>query len=464
MLRRIIIIFGYISLVLTIVVFTAALVAYGNDYSYDFSTHRIIQKGHVIIDSLPSGVQITEDGKLLKKKTPYQAAYKVGEHTFGLVKDGFWPWQKVLKVVAGRVTLANYVIFVPKQPVTTVLDSRLQITAQSISKDHRHLAYITGGIDPAVYTLDIGSKKVVKLYTPKAAAPPVAAEVMRDVAWSDDASHLLLTSDIGGQPTHRLAEASGGTEPQNLTQSFGFNLTGLKFSGSNWHQLYWVSPDGLRRLDVGSNTVSSVLADKVTQFWIQNDRVLYAAQTDLGRSLWSLDSKDKRQEIIQALVDSDTYDVSLARYNGEDELAVVPSKTGIATLYSGIFGDTPVAKVVAKGVTGVNFAPDGHLLALTSPTTVSVYDLESSFIDNTFVLYTAANQTGTLTSLTWFDSAHILAIRDGALYWSEYDGANSVNLGKTYGILPAYASGDTRSIVMYSPTQTEVKITLLQIH
>ena len=439
------------------------MVAYGNDYAYDFGTHRIIQKGHVIIDSLPSGVQITEDGKVLKKKTPYQAAYKVGEHTFGLAKDGFWPWQKVLKVVAGRVTLANYVIFVPKQPVTTVLDSKLQITAQSISKDHRHLAYITGGTDPAVYTIDIGSKKVVKLYSPKAAAPPAPAEVLRDVSWSDDSSHLLLVSDIGGQPTHRLAAAAGDAEPVNLTQSFGFNLTGLKFSGSNWRQLYWISPDGLRRLDAGSNTVSGVLADKLTQFWIENDRVLYTAQTDLGRSLWSLDSKDKRQELIQALVDSDSYDVGLTRYNGEDELAVVPSKTGIATLYSGIFGDTPVAKVVAKGVTGVSFSPDGHQLALTSPTVMSVYDLERSFVDNSFVLYTLPSQAGTLTSMNWFDSSHILAVRDGVLYWSEYDGANSVNLGKTYGVLPAYVSSDTRSILLYRPSETEVKIMELQI-
>ena len=463
MLRRIIIIFGYLSLVLTVVGFTAVLVAYGNDYSYDFATHKIIQKGHIIIESLPSGVAITEDGKLLKKKSPYQAAYKVGEHSFGLAKDGFWPWEKVLKVVAGRVTLANYVLFVPKQPTTTVLDTRVSITAQAISKDHRHIAYITGGADPAVFTLDTGSKKVAKLYAPKAAAPPVAAEVLREVAWADDASHVLITTDVGGQPVHRLATSTGASEPNNLTSAFGFNLTGLKFSGSNWQQLYWVSPDGLRRLDVSSNSVSAVLADKVTQFWTQNDRVLYVQQTDLGRSLWSLDSRGKRQELIPALVESDTYDVALARYNGEDELAVLPVKTGIATLYSGIFGDTPVAKVINKGVSNVSFSPDGHLLALTSSTDMSVYDLERSTVENTFVLYPIAAQPGALTSMTWFDNFHILAIRGGELIWSEFDGANRVDLGKTYGILPAYSDADSKSILVYRPTETAVKISDLLI-
>jgi len=462
MLRRFLIIIGYFLLALTIVCFTAALVAYGNDYSYDFTTHKIIQKGHVIIESVPGGVPLSVDGKLTKKKTPYQAAYKVGMHTFGLARTGFWPWQKVLSVVAGRVALANYVILVPKQPVSTVLDTRLQITTQAISKDHRHLAYITGGVDPAIYTLDIGSKKVVKLYTPKAATPMLGAEVLLGVEWSDDASHLLIASSISGQPEYRLAAVSGG-EPTDLTSELGFNLSGLKFSGSNWRQLYWISPDGLRRVDIDAKTVSGVLADKVLQFWIQTDRVLYVQQTDLGRSLWSLDSRGKRQQIIPALVDSDTYDVALTKYNGEDELAVIPAKTGVATLYSGIFGDTPISKVITKGVTGVSFAPDGHLLALTSSSAMSVYDLERSSVENSFVLYAMPAQPGVLGGMTWFDSYHFLATRDGELYWSEFDGANIVDLGRSYGTLPAYADADSRFVIEYLPTESAVKVTELQI-
>jgi hypothetical protein len=142
MLRRILTFLGYLGLTLLVVGVTFALVAYGNDYSYDFSTRSIIQKGHIIIGSLPNGIRVTADGKELKKKTPYQAAYKVGAHTFSLMKDGFWPWQKTLQVVAGQVTLARYVILVPREPQTTTLDSRTSVVAQSISKDHRHLAYV----------------------------------------------------------------------------------------------------------------------------------------------------------------------------------------------------------------------------------------------------------------------------------------------------------------------------------
>ena len=468
MLRRIFLIFGYFCGVAAIVAITAGLVAYGNDYTYDFGSRSIIQKGHVIIDSLPAGVGVVADGKTLDKKTPYQAAYKTGMHSFGLTKEGFRAWEKTLKVVAGRVALVNYVILVPKKPTETTLDTRAQIVAQAISKDHRHLAYITGGTEAAVYTLDLGNKKVQKLYVPKAANPTAmpagAAELLQQVAWSDDASHVLISSDIGGTPQYRLATASGGGELVDLTQVFGFNLTGLRFSGSNWRQLYWISPDGLRRLDVGASTVSGVLAEKVTQFWAQPDHVLYVQQTEFGRSLWSLDAGGKRQELIQALVESDTYAVAETRYNGTNELVVVPAKTGIATLYTDIFGDTPTSKVLARGVSGASFAPDGRLLALTSATSAQVYDLERSELEQSLVIYSVAGQAGNLTSLTWFGNSHLLAVKGDELYWSEFDGANSVDFGKVYNGLPAYSDPDNKSIIQYRPSDLPgVKVTLIQV-
>jgi hypothetical protein len=462
MLRRVLISIGWTALTVVVVGLTFALVAYGNDYAYDFQTHRIIQKGHVIISSLPSGINVTADGKQLHKRTPYQSAYKVGTHTFELAKEGFVTWKKTIQVVAGQVSLAKYVILVPNKPQQTTLDTHPGIVAQAISKDHRHLAYIASSPDGwGLYTLDLGNAKPVKLYTPKAATPTAPAEVLRDVSWSDDASHLLIVSSVGPQTVHRLAAAGGG-EPVNLTDQYKFDFTGIRFSGGNWRQLYWISPDGLRRLDVDAQTVSAVLADKVSQFWVTPDRVLYVQQTDLGRSLWSLDRSLHHQELIQALAESDSYAVSYAQFRGEDELTVVPAKTGVGTLYSGIFGDTPVAKTVAKGVNGAYFAPDGHLAAFTGSNSIVTYDLEQSTLNSRYVAYQIAGQDG-LAALTWFDNFHLLTTRGGHIYWSEFDGANAVDLGVSAGVLPAYGSGDLKNVVYFQPAGADVRVDQLAI-
>src|ERR1700683_1325409 len=451
MLHRILLVLGYLGLTLFVVGVTVALVAYGNDYAYDFSTHKIIQKGHIILQSTPRGLLVTADGKRLHKKTPYQAAFTVGQHRLSLEDAGYWPWQKTLSVVAGQVTLAQYVILVPKKPVASVLDSRTQIVAQSMSKDHRHLAYITGGPDAALYTLDLGNPKPVKLYTPAAATAGAGAETLTGVTWSDDASHLLVSSTINGQPEYRLVSASGGT-PLDLTGQYQENFSGLQFSSGNWQQLYWISADGLRRLDLGAQTISGVLADHVSQFWVIAGRVFYVQQTDLGQSLWSLDSHDKHQELIPALPASPSYAVTYTTYLDQDELAVVPSATGTGTLYSDIFGDTPVAKTIAHNVTDASFSPDGHAVAFTGPNVIVTYDLEASQIQNRMVRYNIVDQPGSLSALTWFDDYHMLVTRGNELYWCEYDGTNRVDLGAVAAGLPAYSviSSDPKALVEFA--------------
>lgn len=460
--RRVLIIFGYVLVTILIVGVTAALVAYGKGYTYDLGSGRIIQKGYVIINSSPSGIRVWEGSKQLGKKTPYQAAYKTGRHTFRLERDGLWSWQKTLEVVAGQVSLARYAILVPKIPKSTVLDTRAQIVAQSISRDHRHLAYVTGGVEAALYTMDLSNSKVVRLYVPKAATETEPAEVLTDVMWSDDASHLLIASTMGSAPVHRLAAAAGG-EPTNLTQQYGFTFSGLKFSGNNWRQLYWISPDGLRRLDVESQSVSAVLADKVTQILTTPDRVLYVQQTDLGRSLWSLDGRGHHQELVPALAESDSYSLAFGNYNNQDVLAVVPAKTRRGTLYTDIYGNTPVAKTIAHDVTAASFSPDGHFVVFSSPTVLQTYDLERSSLENKLVLYTITDQPGELAALSWFDKFHLLLTRGGHLYWSEYDGANRVDLGPAAGAFPGYGSSDFKSVNVFRPEGQNIRLTNLLI-
>ena len=150
MLKRIIKAVGYVFLTLAVIVLTAGLVAYGNGYSYNLKSHRLIRTGLIIVLSFPSGLRVTLDDKLLKKKTPYRVSVEAGSYRISLNKDGYYPWTKLIQVIASEVSLAQYVMLIPKQPPVTTLDTRTQITAQDISRDHRHLAYVVAGTEPAV--------------------------------------------------------------------------------------------------------------------------------------------------------------------------------------------------------------------------------------------------------------------------------------------------------------------------
>jgi hypothetical protein len=57
----------------------------------------------------------------------------------------------------------------------------------------------------------------------------------------------------------------------------------------------------------------------------------------------------------------------------------------------------------------------------------------------------------------------MLAVRDGRLYWSEYDGANRVDLGPAVTPLPAHRSSDFKSIIAFQPEGSAVRINFLKI-
>jgi hypothetical protein len=462
MMRRLLTILGYLALTALVVGVTVLLVAYGNGIVYDFKKGKLIQTGIVIIQSAPNGIKVSVDGKTAKKKTPYRASFEAGgRHTFKMEKDGFYPWQKTLDVIYSEVSLVQYALLVPKHPATKVLDSRSNVVAQAVSKDNRHLAYVTNGADAAVYTMDLTNPKPVMLFAAPAATADKPAEALTGVAWSDDASHLIVTSKAGETAVHRVISANGN-DVVNLTDQFRFDFTGLQFSSNDWHQLYWISPDGLRRVDLGNQSVSAVLADKVGQFKvIDGGKLLYVQATDLGKSLFSTDGHGHKQQIIAALPDSETYAIDFALYNSHEQVAVVPSRTQVGTLYSDAYSNNPVAKTIAKGVTSVTFSPDGHLVTFYAPGTVTTYDIQQSTLLNMFAAFTF--QTNQLQSLSWYDSFHLLRNENGHLLWSEFDGANQVDLGTMSGGLTANSTPNLQNLVFFRPDGSLTRLTQLTI-
>jgi WD40 repeat protein len=460
MLRRIATTIGYLLFACLIVFLTIGLVAYGQDYSYSFSKHKIVRSGNVIIQAIPSGVTVTLDGRNEQSKTSYRL--ETGpSYAFSVAKAGFHTWQKAITTLAGKVNLVQYIVLVPTSLAPQTLSTVAGVTGESVSHDRRHIVYITTGTDSAVMAYDFGSKPV-KVYTPIAASPSSPAEVLTSVAFSDDASHIVVQSTIGAQNVTRLM-ASDGSGAINLTDSYKFDFTGLKFSSGNWRQLYWISPDGLRRLDVDSQTVSAVLAGNVKQFEILDGSVMYVQATPLGQSLWLLNGRSsKPQQIIAALAASDHYGIAYMNYRGDDVLGVVPSATGVGTLYTSAFSDTPKALTLAQDVSDVSFSPDGHFVDFSGPHNMTTYDLDASNILGTSVRYDFPVADLSVAPV-WFDSYHVLLTENNHLMWRDFDGSNGVDLGIAAGALAPSASADLRSVYLWRPVSSQLELSQLTI-
>jgi hypothetical protein len=307
--RRVLLLLGYVGAALLIVGGTIILVAFAKGYSYDFKTNRFIVNGLVIFRSNPEGATIFVEGKDSRRRTPYRTTLEAGAYNFEIFKSGYKTWRKRLEVVGSGVTNANYIWMFPQK----IKSDRLTDSAVSFlqpNRNRRQFAYVGAN---TLWMLDVASRKSTKIYTGRAAE----AEVLHEVAWSNDSSHFLLRVTRGAVPHYLIVEAGGDHGVIDVTDTFRFSIDNLRFSEGSWEDLYWVSPEGLRRLSVPSRTVSAPLAEQVVAYTLGQGRIYYVQTTKLGRSLWSLDENGRRHEISQSLPQSERYQLVSSDWRGQ---------------------------------------------------------------------------------------------------------------------------------------------------
>ena len=401
-----------------IVLGTIVLVAVGSGYSYDFKTHRQTRNGLVIVGSQPSNAIIHLNSKDIRRKTPYRATLEEGQYTLDISRDGYAGWTKKVDIVTSNVSWLQYVWLLPQQLKDTIAISSAEISQLTTSRDHKHLAFVdTSG----VWIMDEASRITSKLFANTPVADKTASRtaleapvqsVQSIVAWSDDASRLLIIASIADKPHYLLINVADNTT-QDLTNIFKFDLSQLRFYPGKNNELYWLSSEGLRRLDISAQTVSAVLADDIISYDFGGDRLLFVQKTSLGRSLYSSDHQGKdKKELVQGLVDSPSYDIAYASYKGQDIMAVIANSSKTLTLYSDFNSNNLVAKTIAKNVNHVVINSDGRFIAYYSSDNGHVYDLEKSQDydlgngKNTMSVVYAADPTFTdgllaLVSLLW---------------------------------------------------------------
>jgi hypothetical protein len=454
MLRRILIITSYLVVTIAIVITTIVLVAYGQGYSYNFRTRSFNLNGLLVLESSPQGADIAINGRDIHRKTPYRATMEAGEYDIEVKRAGYRPWHKKVRIKASEVTAVPAIVFVPDNLKTEVLTSEDTVTNFVASKDHRNFAYITAGANHGVWLMSPDRKQGTKIYTPRPAAGDVAAEVVTNVTWSDDASHLLLRTQLGSVVNYLIIPTGGGTAI-NLTDLFKFDLAGMQFNPSDWRELYWISPEGLRRINVEAQTVTAVLVDKISAFTFAGDRLVYVQSTPLGKTLWSSDKSGKDpKRLIESLAESDIYQMQYANYRGKDFLAVLPQKASTVTIYSDIFSATPVAKILSKSASQIGFNENGRYLAFYSPTEFGTYDTDKDVIATT-------SFDGPLAQATWFDPAHLIISRAGLIELIDYDGANRIKLGDGRGA--AFGTNDQRRVLWMSGPDGALRLVMVEI-
>ena len=425
---------GYTLLVAAIVLLTIGLVAMGRGYRFNWRTGEISGGGLLLISSLPNGATIKVGDQEPGKRTPARLSLNAGNFYVQLTSAGYRPWSKTLNVGVSEVTYAQYPLMVPETISTTQLLSLPDLSDFKQSPNRRRLAWSNGGAQQQVSMLDIGADEPKMVYR-----GANDKGVVESLAWSPDSRRLLL-----GLRTHELryllVDVENPTEPIDLNDQFKLPLGGLKFGGRDWSQLFWPSPEGLRRLNVGERTVSAPLIPGASRFTVGKNLVFAVQKLGNSHQLVSLDDNGQTKVIVGNLPTPD-YGLAAVSYDDKHYLVALNRPRGLVSLYDatsesqqtiGSF-DTVIAEQISV-------SPDNRFLIMQAKNQFASYDFDLAR------LHRFALPADPTSPLTWLGNYHLLGTVNGQLLLFEFDGANQTLLTETESNFAAFASRDRRLI------------------
>lgn len=448
MLRRLIIIGGYILGAFIIIVGTILLVAYGSGYSYDFKSGRLVHRGLLLLETKPADASITQDGRFLNKKTPYRKSLEGGTYTFMLEKEGYRTWTKELEVIPSRVTAAQYVLLMPQRFEISEVSTHPAIGQFVSSRDRNRIAYtVPSGSEAGVWLLNAGNKQVNRVYsipTDPTGQPQESVEIM---SWADDASRVLIKRTNAAGTAPLVIAANGSDAPVDLNALFQKDVLASRFSKSDSSQLLWSSPEGLRRIDINDRSVSQPLAEGVAVFTDAGNRIFYVSTSTPKPSLWQVDRGGQKRQLVADLPASATYDLSYSTYIDVPQVALTIPDAGQTRLYTDIDDRESQPIVLNTPAAQASFNGDGRFLLLSSPTYVATYDQELRR------QYQLPTQTSPISNLSWFDNYHLQYVQDGKAVVAEYDGNYATGLTRVVNLPPFNAPND-KSVYVVAQTST----------
>lgn len=451
-LRKSLIVAGYVFATCFVVFGTIILVAYGSGYSYDFKNGKLVHRGLLILESKPSGATVKLGNRQLSEKTPYRRSFEEGSYEITLTKDDYRTWNKTLDVIPSRVNLAQYVILLPQRFQVEPVISYPSIKQSIASRDRKKIAYnVPTGSSPGIYVMDTGSRSQKKVYSLAAPVEGQPSESVEISEWSDDASKLLVRQTIGDKISYLIV--SMNNDPViNLSQDLNVSFTNLRFSLSTWRTLYWNTTEGLKRVDVDEKSVSAPITGPVGGYNFAGDRIIYVDAADPNKPLWLIETNGRKKKLVESLPASGSYAIDYSTYINVPQIVVSANDANQSFLISDAF-DKPNKKLISTFAGSPLFNGDGRFVVIRGQDNSGTFDLELN------KLYQFTQPNNKISGVTWFDNYHLQFNRDGQSVISEFDGnyANVITRGDS---LPPSNTQD--GDYLFSTSQTSTGTTLIK--
>jgi len=106
-------------------------VLYSLGYRFSFETKKIIQTGGLFFKVVPPGAKVFINNRLKGKTSSFFGSLLIEDlkpetYNIRIEKEGFYPWQKSLKVEKNKVTEAKNIVLIPKNPELKLIEKNIK--------------------------------------------------------------------------------------------------------------------------------------------------------------------------------------------------------------------------------------------------------------------------------------------------------------------------------------------------
>lgn len=210
------------SILLFLAIGTIAVVAYGRGYRFGVGGGKIQLSGTgmLVATSLPDGAQVFINDHLTTATDDTLNLFP-GDYIIKIVKDGYFPWEKKIKLQKEVVAKAEARLFPTAPKLSNITTSGVgdPVIDPSMTK----LAYTVASQSArknGIYVLDMTSRPILTL---QSASTQIVDETVdtfsnAQLSWSPDGTELIATLSATTTPTTYLLSANGyNSTPQDVT-------------------------------------------------------------------------------------------------------------------------------------------------------------------------------------------------------------------------------------------------------
>ncbi len=204
-----------IAILLFLAITTATVSFYGKGYRFSFieGKPQLSGTGLLVTNSTPNGAQVFLNGHLTTA-TDNTINLFPGEYQVRIVKEGYFPWEKKIKVTQEEVSKVDALLFPSAPQLVSITTTGIE--NPTIDPSLTRIAYTIASQSArknGVYVLDMSTRPILTL---QSAATQLADET------TDKLSKAFLTWSPDGQ---ELIASTAGTKALYLLQANGFNST-----------------------------------------------------------------------------------------------------------------------------------------------------------------------------------------------------------------------------------------------